>query len=406
MSDQTYDINDDVKRDVLNATDLVALIGASTSLKKMGKSWKGLCPFHGEKSASFYVHPDKGFYYCFGCGAKGDAITFVRETERMDFPEAVAYLARLAGIALPVRRSGTRGRPRARLARLRGARGGGGVLPRGPRHASRRAGAPREARPLARGGRGLRLRRGGGLVGRAQGRPRRALHGGGARGRRPPPEEPRDGPRLRPFPQPPDVEIRDPRGEVLGFGARAFGDEQPKYLNSPETARFSKGKLLYGLDRARDVIPKRGRRPPRRGLLRPHRVRARGPRLGRRVDGHRAHARAGRPPVPPCGDGRRRVRRRRSRRRRVVQGFPAPSRARREREAPRAAGRARPRLLPRGARPRGVPGGGGGGEAASRRAPRRRSRRPEATPWSGPGSCAKRSRSSRRPRTRCSGTSS
>ena len=108
MSDQNYDINDDVKRDVLHATDIVALIGASTSLKKMGKSWKGLCPFHGEKSPSFYVHPDKGFYYCFGCGAKGDAITFVRETERLDFPEAVAYLARQAGIALPVRRGGTR----------------------------------------------------------------------------------------------------------------------------------------------------------------------------------------------------------------------------------------------------------------------------------------------------------
>ena len=108
MADVLYDINDDVKRDVLRATDLVSLVGAQTSLKKMGKSWKGLCPFHGEKTPSFYVHPDKGFYYCFGCGAKGDAITFVRDTERLDFPEAVAYLARLAGITLPVRRSGTR----------------------------------------------------------------------------------------------------------------------------------------------------------------------------------------------------------------------------------------------------------------------------------------------------------
>ena len=108
MADAPYDITDDLKRDVLSATDLVALVGAVTSLKKAGSSWKGLCPFHGEKTPSFHVHPEKGFYYCFGCGAKGDAISFIRETERLDFPEAVAYLARRAGIALPVRRTGTR----------------------------------------------------------------------------------------------------------------------------------------------------------------------------------------------------------------------------------------------------------------------------------------------------------
>src|ERR1019366_2648187 len=106
-SEPVYDITDDVKRDVLAATDLVQLVGTATSLKKAGRSWKGLCPFHSEKTPSFHVHPDKGFYYCFGCGAKGDAITFVRETERLEFPEAVAYLARLAGITLPMRRSGT-----------------------------------------------------------------------------------------------------------------------------------------------------------------------------------------------------------------------------------------------------------------------------------------------------------
>ena len=168
MSDQNYDINDDVKRDVLHATDLVQLIGASTSLKKMGKSWKGLCPFHGEKSPSFYVHPDKGFYYCFGCGAKGDAITFVRETERLDFPEAVAYLARQAGIALPVRKGGTRadrgrtrGPPRRSRPRPRSSAG----TSRGTR---RRASCFRQARPLAGGGGGLRLRSRARIVGRAE----------------------------------------------------------------------------------------------------------------------------------------------------------------------------------------------------------------------------------------------
>src|SRR5512140_265910 len=108
MSEPVYDITDDVKRDVLAATDLVQLIGAVTALKKAGRSWKGLCPFHTEKTPSFHVHAERGYYYCFGCGAKGDAITFVRETERMEFPEAVAYLARRAGIPLPVRRTGSR----------------------------------------------------------------------------------------------------------------------------------------------------------------------------------------------------------------------------------------------------------------------------------------------------------
>ena len=254
MSDQQYDINDDVKREVLNATDLVALIGASTSLKKMGKSWKGLCPFHGEKSASFYVHPDKGFYYCFGCGAKGDAITFVRETERMDFPEAVAYLARLAGVTLPVRRSGTRA-DRGRDSRASEALAAAAALFR----------ASLDAHPAARAlleKRGLSPEEGASFGIGAAADSWDALKG--ALGARFTEEALVDAGLLQKNPETGrvydrfrnrlTVEIRDARGEVLGFGARAFGDEQPKYLNSPETSRFSKGKLLYGLDRARDAI--------------------------------------------------------------------------------------------------------------------------------------------------------
>jgi DNA primase len=256
MSDQTYDINDDVKRDVLNATDLVALIGASTSLKKMGKSWKGLCPFHGEKSASFYVHPDKGFYYCFGCGAKGDAITFVRETERMDFPEAVAYLARLAGISLPVRRSGTRadrGRDSRASEALAAAaaffRAGLGTHPGARALLEKRGLTPEEGAAF---GFGAAADSWDALKGALGARfTEEALVDAGLLQKNPETGRVYDRFRNRLT-----VEIRDPRGEVLGFGARAFGDEQPKYLNSPETARFSKGKLLYGLDRARDAIRK------------------------------------------------------------------------------------------------------------------------------------------------------
>ncbi len=256
MSDVAYDINDDVKRDVLAATDLVSLIGSATSLKKMGKSWKGLCPFHGEKSASFYVHPDKGFYYCFGCGAKGDAITFVRETERLDFPEAVAYLARLAGITLPVRRSGTRA-DRGRDTRASEALAAAAAFFRAnlERHAAARAllekrglspeegaalgfGAAPDSWDALKNGLGARFTE-------------EALVDAGLLQKNPETGRVYDRFRNRLT-----VEIRDARGEILGFGARAFGDEQPKYLNSPETARFSKGKLLYGLDRARDAIRK------------------------------------------------------------------------------------------------------------------------------------------------------
>jgi DNA primase len=92
-------VDDDVVR-VREATDLVAVVGEHVQLKRQGTRWVGLCPFHTEKSASFGVSADKGFYYCFGCGAKGDAITFVREIEHLDFVGAVEWLASKAGITL------------------------------------------------------------------------------------------------------------------------------------------------------------------------------------------------------------------------------------------------------------------------------------------------------------------
>ena len=254
MADVVYDINDDVKRDVLRATDLVSLVGAQTSLKKMGKSWKGLCPFHGEKTPSFYVHPDKGFYYCFGCGAKGDAITFVRETERLDFPEAVAYLARLAGIALPVRRSGTRA-DRGRDARVSEALASAAAFFRANLETHSAARALLEKRGLppdeaAALGFGAALDSWDALKAALGARfTEEALLDAGLLQK-----SPETGRIYDRFRNRLTVEIRDARGEVLGFGARAFGDDQPKYLNSPETTRFSKGKLLYGLDRARDAI--------------------------------------------------------------------------------------------------------------------------------------------------------
>jgi DNA primase len=91
--------DEDVAR-VRAATDIVALIGEHTALKRQGRRWVGLCPFHGEKTASFSVNAEEGFYYCFGCQAKGDAISFVRATEHLDFVDAVRRLADKSGITI------------------------------------------------------------------------------------------------------------------------------------------------------------------------------------------------------------------------------------------------------------------------------------------------------------------
>src|SRR6478736_6099746 len=92
-------VDDDVAR-VRDATDLVALAGEHIALKKSGRRFVGLCPFHPEKTPSFSVNQENGFYYCFGCAASGDAITFVREVEHLDFVGAVERLAARAGIQL------------------------------------------------------------------------------------------------------------------------------------------------------------------------------------------------------------------------------------------------------------------------------------------------------------------
>src|SRR3954471_20448426 len=88
---------DDLKTQV----DIVSVIGEVVSLKKTGGTWKGLCPFHQEKTPSFNVNGDKGFFKCFGCGAGGDIVTFVELYQKIAFPEAVRYLARRAGIEVP-----------------------------------------------------------------------------------------------------------------------------------------------------------------------------------------------------------------------------------------------------------------------------------------------------------------
>ena len=87
--------------DLLERVDIVDVIDTRVNLRKSGKNYSALCPFHDEKSPSFSVNPDKQFYYCFGCGAGGNAIGFLMEYEHMSFPDAVAALAQDAGLAVP-----------------------------------------------------------------------------------------------------------------------------------------------------------------------------------------------------------------------------------------------------------------------------------------------------------------
>ena len=92
-------VDEDIAR-VRSSTDFVAVASEHMGLRRVGSRWVGLCPFHNEKTPSFSVNAELGFYYCFGCGAKGDVITFVRELEHLDFVEAVEKLAARAGVAL------------------------------------------------------------------------------------------------------------------------------------------------------------------------------------------------------------------------------------------------------------------------------------------------------------------
>ena len=93
-------INEDTKREILAATDIVDLIGRHVKLRRAGSDWKGLCPFHNEKTPSFSVSQAKGRFHCFGCGENGDAISFVQKFENTSFPEALKILAERTGVRI------------------------------------------------------------------------------------------------------------------------------------------------------------------------------------------------------------------------------------------------------------------------------------------------------------------
>jgi len=98
------DLGPEVVARVREAADIVEVVGDHVRLKRAGRRWQGLCPFHEEKTASFSVDPERGLFHCFGCKAGGDVISFLMRLERLSFPEVVEELARRFGVPLPPRR--------------------------------------------------------------------------------------------------------------------------------------------------------------------------------------------------------------------------------------------------------------------------------------------------------------
>jgi DNA primase len=241
--------------ELIARADIVEIVGSRVPLKKAGREFKACCPFHDEKTASFWVSPDKQFFHCFGCGAHGTALGFLMQYEQLPFPEAVEELAGRLGLEVP-HEGGSAAAPRAQeqLTELLGRVAG--------YYQECLAGNERARKYLQ--ARGLdatiidRFRIGyapdawNEVLHRfgATDESRRALLATGLIIER---ETPRAGsePWYDRFRDRIMFPIRDPRGRVLGFGGRVLERGEPKYLNSPETALFHKGQELYGLHEIR-----------------------------------------------------------------------------------------------------------------------------------------------------------
>jgi len=231
-------------------TVLSAVIAPSVKLIRAGREWKACCPFHNEKTPSFTVNDDKGFYHCFGCGAHGDAIRFLTDHRGMPFMDAVKELAAKAGLDVPA--PDPKARERAeRTATLTDVMGEvaewyaeqlQGIAGTDAREYLKRRGIDQAT--IARFGIGLAPDSRTAL--------KRALNKLGEdklveTGMLIKPDEGDTYDRFRGRLM---IPIRDARGRVIGFGGRILGEGEPKYLNSPDTPLFDKGRTLYNIDRA------------------------------------------------------------------------------------------------------------------------------------------------------------
>jgi DNA primase len=248
---------DEAKEAVRDATDIVPLIGEKVKLRRVGSRWSGLCPFHSEKTPSFTVNPERRIWHCFGCNKGGDVFTFVMEMEKVTFPEALSMLAERAGVELP---KGDRGPGAAARDRLHQAN----ALASDFFQASLRSDAGAKARGYlaSRGFQGEILDRfrvgwapeGWDGLATALGKlvPVKTLEEAGLTLRR------GDGSHYDRFRNRVIFPVETAPGKTAGFGARAIvPEDQPKYLNSSESAVFRKGSLLFGLPQARNSIRER-----------------------------------------------------------------------------------------------------------------------------------------------------
>ncbi len=246
-------IPNDFIQTLLSRVDIVEVIDRYVPLKKAGANYVACCPFHSEKTPSFSVSPTKQFYHCFGCGAHGTAIGFLMEHSGKAFPDAVEELARDAGLEVPrVERPGERERREEAqdltehlLTAASFYRGQLKDAPRAIEYLKRRGLTGEIA---ARFGIGYAPDEWQGLAGAFPNYDDPALDAAGLviAGDA--------GKRYDRFRDRVMFPIHDTRGRVIGFGGRVLGDGEPKYLNSPETPVFSKGRELYGLFLARNAI--------------------------------------------------------------------------------------------------------------------------------------------------------
>ena len=238
-----------------NRISLAQVIGRRVRLVKRGREHTGLCPFHNEKTPSFTVSEDKAFFHCFGCGAHGDVIGFVMRTENLTFPEAVEKLAAEAGLEVPQLNPADRDRAE-RLSGLGAVNEAaakwfesqlsGAVGANARRYLEKRGLKPETIARFRLGyAPASRSALKEAMLARQVAEPLLVEAGLLIR--------PDDGPAYDRFRDRVIFPIADRRGRVIAFGGRALGDVQPKYLNSPETPLFHKGRSLYNLGLAREA---------------------------------------------------------------------------------------------------------------------------------------------------------
>jgi DNA primase len=249
--------------EVLARTDIVDLINSRVPLRKAGKDYQACCPFHDEKTPSFTVSREKQFYHCFGCGAHGSAIGFLMEYERQGFLDAVEELASHAGLELPTEGEAFAAGP-DRQPLYKVLEQAAGVYRRQLRQ---HPDAQRAVGYLKRRGLSGEVAAAFGLGYAPPGWDFLLRSLGGDRAVQQHLIESglvveQDGKRYDRFRDRVMFPIRDVRGRVIGFGGRVLGDEKPKYLNSPETPVFHKGRQLYGLYEAQ-----KAERHPKRLLV-------------------------------------------------------------------------------------------------------------------------------------------